>query len=719
MNTVATPGTTITIEYEHTTDSQTTLKTLFEQNHHRNIRFTLRISPLWVCMLIALALRVWLIVRTHGVIDGDEAMVGIQAEHILRGEHPLPLYFYGQPYMGSLEAYLVAILFKIAGPSVWALRAEPTLLSLVVVWLTGKMAKALAHAAQLPLRATQLFMTTAMLFAAISPVYDTVLELHTLGGYIETFILMLFLLLSAFQLTQRWHEGASRKELAWRWAGIGFVSGLGLWVDPLIASAIVTATLWIVGYCVSEVVRKKNWWGSWNGAIPSTYGQSHSVDGRPHIEDGRPQGASPHVRTTPVPTMYDSVPAKRANLRHIVGTGAGWMRGGAPCGRPSSTCHASSLTGITALPAFFLGASPAILWGMRYKWANVTYLLQIGNQPQNLTFQQQYPTRLDVVRGMLQFYSNVMTPRLVGGALPGEDGISPALHTGTTIIGLLFVLATTALVICSFFSRRPQLRLVRHLAALPLLFALCSTAIFCTSPIASAALLSPQYDLAGRYATPLMLVLPFFFATTITVAMMWVHVRGGRDKSVPTVVFNGSGRDKSVPTHIAQGILFVLLLLTLGMQSASYGMVDPAATFQSPSCPIAPANDGPIIAYLQQEHVHYAWAVPWIGNPITFKTNDGIITADPRPIINFSGVTRINAYLQDVSLAHQPAILTFVLHNDPYPLLLWILDTRHISYRATYFPSEPGIDIMVVTRLSRSLSLYTSKYLRDVFSNCI
>jgi hypothetical protein len=42
-------------------------------------------SPLWVYLLIALLLRIWLIVHTRGVIDGDEAVVGIQAEHILRG----------------------------------------------------------------------------------------------------------------------------------------------------------------------------------------------------------------------------------------------------------------------------------------------------------------------------------------------------------------------------------------------------------------------------------------------------------------------------------------------------------------------------------------------------------------------------------------------------------------------------------------------------------
>ena len=44
--------------------------------------------------------------------------------------------------MGSLEAYLMARIFAIVGPSVWALRAEPILLSLVVVWLTWKLAAA-------------------------------------------------------------------------------------------------------------------------------------------------------------------------------------------------------------------------------------------------------------------------------------------------------------------------------------------------------------------------------------------------------------------------------------------------------------------------------------------------------------------------------------------------------------------------------------------------
>src|SRR3989442_2282307 len=133
------------------------------QRHQKHWIKLLR-SPLWLCLLLALAIRVWLAVHTRGVIDGDEALVGIQAEHILRGE--LPIYFYGQPYLGSVEAYLIALLFAVFGPSVWTLRAEPILLSLVLVWLTWKLAGALADAAQLPAYAKRYFITVAPSLAA-------------------------------------------------------------------------------------------------------------------------------------------------------------------------------------------------------------------------------------------------------------------------------------------------------------------------------------------------------------------------------------------------------------------------------------------------------------------------------------------------------------------------------------------------------------------------
>ncbi len=176
-----------------------------EEKQHKKRWYKWLLSPLWLCLLVAILVRVLLIFHTRGTFDGDEALVGIQAQHILQGE--FPIYFYGIPYLGSLEAYLLAIVFAIAGSSAWALRAEPTLLSLVIVWLTWKLATALTEEAQLPPYAKQCFIFIAALLAAIPPLYDIAVELRTWGGYVETFVLTLFLLLSVLQLTRRWRAG--------------------------------------------------------------------------------------------------------------------------------------------------------------------------------------------------------------------------------------------------------------------------------------------------------------------------------------------------------------------------------------------------------------------------------------------------------------------------------------------------------------------------------
>src|SRR6266851_1654476 len=208
-------------------------------------------SPLWLCLLFALLIRVWLLVHTRGVIAGDEAMVGLQAENILRGQHPI--YYYGQPYMGSLEAYFAALLFAIAGISVWTLRAVSILLSVFLTFLTWRLAGALADTTSLPPYARRRFMVIAALVAALPPVYDAVIEMRMMGGYIEAFVIIAWLLLAGFRLTQRWQAGASMRELALRWAGIGFLIGLGMWVNPLIVPAIAAIALWIGGYCVVQL----------------------------------------------------------------------------------------------------------------------------------------------------------------------------------------------------------------------------------------------------------------------------------------------------------------------------------------------------------------------------------------------------------------------------------------------------------------------------------
>src|SRR6266567_1182451 len=186
------------------------------------------------------------------------------------------------------------------------------------IWLAWKLAAALADLAQLPAYAKRSFMTITALLAAIPPLYDGILELRTYGGYSETFILMLLLLLSALQLTRRWHAGASQRELTWRWAGIGFIVGLGSWIYPLIISAVIAAALWIIGDRVAGFVSSVSGPGTREG--PTT----------PHL---------PPRATTFRPTLHPI---------------------------------------LAAIPASLVGFFPALLWGATHQWQNIIYVLGLG-----------------------------------------------------------------------------------------------------------------------------------------------------------------------------------------------------------------------------------------------------------------------------------------------------------------------------------------------------
>lgn len=70
--------------------------------------------------------RIWLTLAAAPPTNSDEATMGLAALHISQGQG-LPIFFYGQHYMGTIEAYLAAPLVALFGPSVVALRA-PTLL---------------------------------------------------------------------------------------------------------------------------------------------------------------------------------------------------------------------------------------------------------------------------------------------------------------------------------------------------------------------------------------------------------------------------------------------------------------------------------------------------------------------------------------------------------------------------------------------------------------
>ena len=73
-----------------------------------------------LALLLAVGLKTWLVAGGWVSFNSDEAVVALMARHILNGARPT--FFYGQAYMGSLDAFLVALAFRIFGEQVWAIR---------------------------------------------------------------------------------------------------------------------------------------------------------------------------------------------------------------------------------------------------------------------------------------------------------------------------------------------------------------------------------------------------------------------------------------------------------------------------------------------------------------------------------------------------------------------------------------------------------------------
>src|SRR5205085_12203675 len=101
------------------------MKKLFRKGTMKALLKYFRISIFEICaftiIVLAMVLRILLIAQGWPMTNSDESTMGLMALHIAyRGE--LPIFFYGQGYMGALQAYLAAALFHFFGPSFFTLR---------------------------------------------------------------------------------------------------------------------------------------------------------------------------------------------------------------------------------------------------------------------------------------------------------------------------------------------------------------------------------------------------------------------------------------------------------------------------------------------------------------------------------------------------------------------------------------------------------------------
>jgi 4-amino-4-deoxy-L-arabinose transferase-like glycosyltransferase len=180
---------------------------------------------IWIALvgalLVSAVLKTWLVLVEAVPFNADEAIVALMARHILSGARPA--FFYGQAYMGSLDAWLVAGAFALFGQQVWAIRLVQGLLHgltvLTTAWL-GKSALGSWGAG-----------VTAAWLLAVPAVNVTLYTTASLGGYGEALLIGNLVLICTLRIASK--TPVHNRQNPWLWLAWGFLAGLGLWTFGL------------------------------------------------------------------------------------------------------------------------------------------------------------------------------------------------------------------------------------------------------------------------------------------------------------------------------------------------------------------------------------------------------------------------------------------------------------------------------------------------------
>jgi hypothetical protein len=175
---------------------------------------------LWGALALAAGLKAAILALDIVPFNADEAVVALMARHILQGERPV--FFYGQAYLGSLDAWLIAGAFLIFGQTVLAIRIVQSALYLGTIATT--------YLLGLKIFGSRWIAGAAALLLALPTVTVTLYTTATLGGYGEMLLIGNTLLLWALRLggltsTTRVADTIRSHE----WVLFGLLAGIGFW----------------------------------------------------------------------------------------------------------------------------------------------------------------------------------------------------------------------------------------------------------------------------------------------------------------------------------------------------------------------------------------------------------------------------------------------------------------------------------------------------------
>jgi len=265
--------------------------------------FKSKVTALIFVLLISAGIKGWLITSDAVPFNSDEAIVALMARHILNGD--APIFFYGQAYMGSLDAYLVSVGFAILGEEVWVIRLVQTLLYLGIVATTFFLADYIFKSWKAGL--------AAGLLMAIPAVNTSLYTTASLGGYGEALLLGNLMLLVTLRIAKNLQEFSLslllviKKDTRIKWLGWffawGLIAGLGLWVfgltfvysipcfllvlwwvdKPHLKGNQTFVSSWMAAACIGFLIGGAPWWGyafthGLNGLVSELSGNVVAVD---------------------------------------------------------------------------------------------------------------------------------------------------------------------------------------------------------------------------------------------------------------------------------------------------------------------------------------------------------------------------------------------------------------------------------------------------------
>ena len=203
-----------------------------------------------VCVAVAILLRLVLIAFQWPYTDSDEGNMGLLALHVaFQGDHPI--FFYGGFYLGPLEGYVAAPLFRLFGSSLFALRLP--LVLFFALFLIG-----MYYLTLLLYNDQKFALFIAILFALGSP--DTLfLQLRASGEYpeIEMFAALMCALAIWLALTAQRApmSGGERWKRVGLYGLLGLIVGQALWVDLLVGPFVLAIGLLLCLFCWRELLR--------------------------------------------------------------------------------------------------------------------------------------------------------------------------------------------------------------------------------------------------------------------------------------------------------------------------------------------------------------------------------------------------------------------------------------------------------------------------------